>query len=476
MNWKPDTTPQLARWLRTRYILAIFLMVSLIVAAQLILQTFQSGLDNSAYLVNIAGRQRMLSERLVKLSFVLSGESPFKKEDLREEFKKALSFWEHSHRALVDRPSQGKLSGSNSAAISELFRLLDPEFRTLSQNLHCFIKRDRCGETFSLLLSRIDRAQRSYLPLMNKIVFEYSEEARKDSRRMSHIELLLCMATLALLLAESLFLFRPALSTIQQHFEHLESALRRAEVAEFQAAELQRVKLGLLSHLSQEVWGPLNSIIEISKRPRGASRSGDDDRSTTYLSLIEQNANRLLFILQELLNLSETRLEISQPHFSTFNVTQEIQEVLARLEQLAQAKEVGLDLIIMNEECLVLADQNRLRQLLISILYNSIRYAPSHSRLKIILERRTASELVLILRDHSLSAELNVLEKLFQEVQFDTSTQINFLSEQSLSLTVARQFVKLHNGHFEIRNDPEDGSELRVVLPILTPSSQPEIV
>lgn len=467
----PTTTPSLARSLRTRYILAISLIGSLIIAAQLILQSFQSGLDNSGYLINIAGRQRMLSERLVKLAFIISVKESTKRNLAQDEFNKVLSLWENSHRALFNRPAEGKLSGSNSEVVNELFQLLNPKFHALSGNLRCFMRRDRCGESSSSLLSRIDQAQRSYLPTMNNIVSEYSEETLKYNRRVSQIELLLCLATLALLLAESILLFRPALSTIQIHFEQLESSLRRAEIAEFQFAELQRIKVGLVSHLSQEIWSPLNSIIEISERSVGSSKPGDDDRISTYLSLIGHNANRLLFLLQELLNLSETRLEVSQPHFSNFDMNQEMQGIIARLEQLAQAKDVTLDLSIMDRECIVSADRNRLRQLLISILYNSIRYAPSPSRLRITLEKRAISELVLTLRDHNLSAELTVLEKLFHEVHLDTSTQVNFLSDQSLSLTVARQFVKLHGGHFEIRNEPENGSELRVVLPILAQST-----
>src|SRR6516225_6866828 len=102
------------------YILALSTIATVIIAGQVFIQLHLKDQENDSHVVNIAGKQRMLSQKLVKDILLLQSQAKNQSEALCE-LESSLQLWETSQRGLVDGNDSLNLSGKNSNEILSLF-------------------------------------------------------------------------------------------------------------------------------------------------------------------------------------------------------------------------------------------------------------------------------------------------------------------------------------------------------------------
>jgi len=118
--------------LRKRYILALTIIAFLVLLSQFVIQfTIQQELGDST-VINIAGRQRMLSQRINKCAFGFNqAKDATERTHYLEELKESVALWEYSHNGLLDGDEELGLPGRNSATIMSLFFQADSFYQKI---------------------------------------------------------------------------------------------------------------------------------------------------------------------------------------------------------------------------------------------------------------------------------------------------------------------------------------------------------
>ena len=174
--------------LRMAYIVAILSIAAVTVAAQLLLTNHSERLSNDAAVVNIAGRQRMLSQRIAKLSLLLEDarrESSDRELSLTsKQLRQTLKLFLESHGLLKDRSMESGLGGTNSQEVMELFKRIEPHYSSLVKHSADLIKAleytDSTLQVSADLAVHVDNivaASDTFLPLMNDLVYLYEFES-----------------------------------------------------------------------------------------------------------------------------------------------------------------------------------------------------------------------------------------------------------------------------------------------------------
>ncbi len=228
------TTPHhLARKFTRLYILALSAVAFLSVLGQGLIQlTLHNGLNDSG-MVNYAGRQRFLSQQIVKNILLLTGRAaaPGDSVYLRE-LRQGLAVWEKHHRDLR-RGNGGApgVAGPGGADTRQLFAQLEPHFRAIRNRANQVIRQRESGKTRAeprpgeaALLAH----ERTFLALMDRIVFAYDHAARARVHRLRRIEGGLLGFTLLVLAAEGLLVFRPAVRKLRDTVGQLLTAETKA--------------------------------------------------------------------------------------------------------------------------------------------------------------------------------------------------------------------------------------------------------
>ncbi|GAB3318959.1 hypothetical protein GCM10027299_11100 [Larkinella ripae] len=221
---------QVARRLTRFYVLALTVVAVLSLSGLLFIRRTLSEHYDDSRVVNVAGRQRMLSQRLTKLALLRTTE--FSIPDTAS-FTALLNTWSQSHRQLRAGTlhMEKAYRVRKSRRIDQMLTQLEPVFQSMYQNLVRINDAATRPEQKKTALQILLRAEPLFLEQMNTIVFQFDKEIFERVRSLEQIEWALTVATLLVLLIEGLLIFRPVVNHTKDVIRKLtesDEALRRA--------------------------------------------------------------------------------------------------------------------------------------------------------------------------------------------------------------------------------------------------------
>lgn len=261
-----SNSQKIGKMLQKRYILALSLIAFLVIFSQGMIQYTIMNQQDDSRIVNIAGRQRMLSQRINKAAFGLyiSTEATSQKRYL-DELTASLALWEKSHKGLQNGDTELGLPGKNSEKVVEMYKTIAVQHQkivaaaTTIKTLAATSNYDRTA-----LLEQINIIQEnesSFLKGMDAIVFQYDSESKQKIALIKLTEIIILIFTLFTLTMEILFIFRPAQKQIESSLEevetnrdNLEKLFETAPSAMFLIDEAN-FQVTKLNHLAKEILG-----------------------------------------------------------------------------------------------------------------------------------------------------------------------------------------------------------------------------
>ncbi|GAB3036906.1 ATP-binding protein [Spirosoma pulveris] len=217
---------QVARRLTRFYIIALTVIAVLSVSGLLFIKNTISNHYDDSRVVNVAGRQRMLSQRLIKLS-LLRFEGLATADSAS--YDSLLNSWSQSHIQLRSgRLNMEKVyTVRRSRQLDSMFTRIEPVFQSIYGGFTRINSPQTTPAVKKAALQAVLRDEFTYLQQMNDIVFQVDTESFERVRSLERIEWLLTFATLLTLLIEGLFIFRP----VVKHTQHVIRRLARSEKA-----------------------------------------------------------------------------------------------------------------------------------------------------------------------------------------------------------------------------------------------------
>lgn len=228
MNDMIEERKKVIKLIRNRYILAISIIALMLILSQIIVQYNISSEEDKASVINIAGRQRMLSQRINKTVLGLYSSEDYKdKVNYLNELTLSLQLWEDSHNALLVGDAKMKLFGNNSQVIQFMFQSIKPQFLNILEAAKTVKELSLNGakpEEIRPYLNIIKENEVDFLKGMDLIVFQYNKEADEKVAILKKVEMSLLGIALITLLLEILFIFRPTTVTVAQAIDNLEKS------------------------------------------------------------------------------------------------------------------------------------------------------------------------------------------------------------------------------------------------------------
>ena len=242
--------------LRRLYIIALSTIAISVIASQILIRTHLSRQESDSSVINVAGRQRMLSQKLTKDIVSLAADtSKIGRVLLKNKIKATLHIWKLSHYALQQGSDSMGLPKKNSLKINEKFKGLNPIFDTISQASINIIKKIESKPALPYLsyrkhIEKVVFNENDFLMLMDDIVNQYDKEAEEKVEWLRKLESWLTILTLLILLAELLFIFWPAAKSVKSILADLLKAEKQAKEMAFEADNLSIAKEKSIKELS----------------------------------------------------------------------------------------------------------------------------------------------------------------------------------------------------------------------------------
>lgn len=243
------------RKLSRLYIIALSAIALSIIISQLLVQSHLRAQLGDSHIVNVAGRQRMLSQKLVKEALLLSNSNLNITEKAIAELKTNLALWKEAHQELQQgTANNGPRLEENSPAVKGMFEQINPYFSQMVKSIQSMLDTLQNGAAeksavIPIFINEILVSEGPFLQQMDAIVAQYDKEATKKINQLRRIELLLLFIALAILVAELFFLFRPTALRMQHTINNLVEAENGAKKMAREVEELYKTKEQSLNEL-----------------------------------------------------------------------------------------------------------------------------------------------------------------------------------------------------------------------------------
>lgn len=229
------------------------------------------------------------------------------------------------------------------------------------------------------------------------------------------------------------------------------------------AAEIVRkeqVKNDFISSISHELRTPLTSIRGWAAILKETDPEEKDVMMEGF-SIIESETERLSKMVEELLDFSRYisgRITLKKDQF---DITSTCKGILKQMEPRAQKQEIHLINEVNDHVVLIMADEDRIRQVLINLIDNAIKFTDPGGW--VLLEaRKNYPNYEIIVSDNGVGMDENEL-RLAKE-KFYKGKHSN--SHSGLGLSIAEEIIKLHNGEIQIVSEKYVGTSIRIFIPL----------
>ena len=262
---------------------------------------------------------------------------------------------------------------------------------------------------------------------------------------------------------------------VRAHSRELEAKQRELEAAttELREAnerlrELDRMKDDFISTVTHELRTPLTSIRALSEMLHEDPRLDLADRSR-FLGIIVTEAERLTRLINQILDMAKMESGRAEWTTSEVDMGEVARESMASLEQLFREKGVVLEGDIPSSLPSVLADRDRLTQVMINLLSNAVKFVPGGTG-RVLVRVSGAADLVRVeVHDNGpgLTAEECIV--IFEKFRQGGNTMTDKPQGTGLGLPISRQIVEYFGGNLWVESEPGAGANFIFTVPVPAP-------
>ena len=247
--------------------------------------------------------------------------------------------------------------------------------------------------------------------------------------------------------------------------------MRRAqEVAAeaLQSAErASKAKTDFLSNMSHDIRTPMNAIIGITTLMKNELH--EPEKLAEHLGKLESSGQLLLGIINDILDMSRIESGKTTLNIEQMDLLQQIEQVESVISEQAHQRNQEFRVVtasVQHEH--VLADPNRLNQILMNILSNSVKYTPAggHIRLEVEELPRDAhyAKYKFIVQDDGIGMSDAYLKTIFDPFTREEKSGTNHVQGTGLGMAITKSVVDLMGGVISVESAPGQGSRFEVVL------------
>lgn len=424
------------------YFIAIATIAVLTLANQFIIQKLLQERRDDAVVINLAGRQRMLSQKIVSLSYQAK-DDPTKVYLLQAEVEN----WNKVQEGLQKGSDLYRLPGTTNLEILQLFDNASIFKKAIVE----LVRSIETVEDIDVNRSKIAANADQFLPIMDQIVNAYQLESEEKVQALITLEFILAALSLLILFFEIQFIFKPILSDISKK----RKALEKLNLSK------DRIMATVVHDLRSPISG-IQGLVNILKKELEEHLSDDQE---VMFDLIDDSCNKTYSLIQELLDMAI--LESNEYHLETerTHLGQYLMSTLARFK--TQAEEKGVTLVIEEKDDVLTAsiDQEKFARVMDNLISNALKFTGSSGVVKVEASQEDDEQILVKVIDSGIGIPKEMQSFIFDK--FSKARRLGLEGERTtgLGMSIVKQIVELHNGQIWVESKEGKGTSFYISLP-----------
>ncbi len=236
--------------------------------------------------------------------------------------------------------------------------------------------------------------------------------------------------------------------------------------------EMDQLKSRFFANISHEfrtpltlILGPLDDILSNDKAPS----------LNPELKIMSRNAQRLLDLINQLLELSKIETGKLKIHTQNSDIISLIRSTAMAFHSLAELKQITMDLDVTDEFFMMNFDKEKVQTILTNILANAFKFTPEKGRIQVTAETPNTQDdapcITIKVKDSGQGIAEVDLEHIFNRFYQSDSNQLHQNEGSGIGLALSKELVELHDGTITANSVPDHGTEIIIRLPVNLPLS-----
>ena len=239
----------------------------------------------------------------------------------------------------------------------------------------------------------------------------------------------------------------------------VEAALEVAEKA-------SKAKTDFLSNMSHDIRTPMNAIIGITTLMKNELHQ--PEKLAEHLGKLETSGRLLLGIINDILDMSRIESGKTTLNIEKTNLPQQVSQLDSIIRQQASQRRQTFTVNTLVQHENVLADPNRLNQVLLNILSNAVKYTPQGGHIRLAVEELTHTEHYakyrFVVQDDGIGMSSVYQKTLFEPFTREEKSGTNRVQGTGLGMAITKSIVDLMGGTIHVESAPGKGTRFEVVL------------
>jgi len=244
-----------------------------------------------------------------------------------------------------------------------------------------------------------------------------------------------------------------------QRTEELRSANTSLEKA-------SRLKDEFLANMSHELRTPLTGVLGLSEALQKGVYGAVNEKQTSILNTIEEGGRHLLTLINDILDLSKIEAGKMELQPSIIRVDDICQSSLRMIKQIANSRHQKVTLTQNPPDMVMYGDPRRLKQILVNLLGNAVKFTPENGELGLEVEGDETLDVIWFsVWDKGIGITEENQQKLFQPFFQLESNLSRSYSGTGLGLSLVHRLAMLHGGQVKVTSKKGEGSRFTVSIP-----------
>lgn len=254
------------------------------------------------------------------------------------------------------------------------------------------------------------------------------------------------------------------------HLTQVNDELRQAQVVAAEALQsaerASKAKTDFLSNMSHDIRTPMNAIIGITTLMKNELHQ--PEKLAEHLGKLETSGQLLLGIINNILDMSRIESGKTTLNVEKMNLPQQVSQLDSIIRQQAGQRRQTFTVNTHLQHENVLADPNRLNQVLMNILSNAVKYTPKGGHIRLEVEELPRNEHFaryrFVVQDDGIGMSEEFQKTLFEPFTREEKSGTNKVQGTGLGMAITKSIVDLMGGTIHVESTTGKGTRFEVVL------------
>lgn len=254
------------------------------------------------------------------------------------------------------------------------------------------------------------------------------------------------------------------LNSITRRRRLVEKELEKEKVEREKIESVNQLKLRFFTNISHDFRTPLSLILSPVETLLDAET---DPEKISNLQLIKQNAQRLLRLVNQILDFRKVENQKMKLNASSGDLVATLRGICNSFRELAQKKKISLSFESSEERLVMDFDADKVDKIFFNLLSNALKFTPEEGQVLVSLRRKEAGEVEIMVADTGIGIPDNDLPHIFERFyQVEDHSELRARGT-GIGLMIVKEFVDLHHGRIEALSRERQGTTFLVTLPIV---------